>query len=179
MNHGAVDGPAPGCSGEGGEVSPWCSLTADVHRVYGRSRQFFYVAWGFIAKRTLRPVVTMRLFHMAQSSRLRFLFLSLARLLHKAPCQIACVDLPWNLKAGPGLAITHGRGLVVSPGCLLGANVTLFHGVTLGRRDRIASQGNRQTGYPVIEDEVWLGPHAIIVGGIAIGRGGRIGGGHS
>ncbi|WP_074773002.1 hypothetical protein [Nitrosospira multiformis] len=29
----------------------------------------------------------------------------------------------------------------------------------------------------MIEDEVWIGPHAIIVGGVTIGRGSRIAGG--
>jgi len=33
------------------------------------------------------------------------------------------------------------------------------------------------TGYPTLEDEVWVGPHAIITGGITIGRGSRIAGG--
>lgn len=157
-------------------MSPWRCLIADVYRVYGRFR-LLDVVRGFIAKRTLRPIVTMRLCQMAHTSGFRFVLLPLARLLHKAACQLACIDLPWNLKAGPGLAVTHGWGLVVSPGCVLGANVTLFHGATLGRRDRIDREGKRQTGYPVIEDEVWIGPHAIIVGGITIGRGSRIGGG--
>ena len=65
----------------------------------------------------------------------------------------------------------------MSQGAVIGKNVTLFHGVTLGRRDRIASDGTRLTEYPVIEDEVWIGPHAIIVGGVTIGRGSRIAGG--
>lgn len=55
----------------------------------------------------------------------------------------------------------------------IGRNLTLFHGVTLGRRDRISADGMRRlTEAPTIEDEVWIGPHAII-----IGRGSRIGGG--
>lgn len=153
----------------------WHCLTADVHRVYGRSRPLDVIR-GFITKRTLRPIITMRLCQMVQSSAWAFL-LPLFKLAHKSVCQLAAIDLPWNLKAGPGLAITHGWGLVISPGCSVGANVTLFHGVTLGRRDRIDSRGGRQTGYPVIEDEVWVGPHAIIVGGMTIGRGSRIGGG--
>lgn len=33
------------------------------------------------------------------------------------------------------------------------------------------------TGYPVLEDEVWVGPHAIIVGDVTVGRGSRIAGG--
>jgi serine O-acetyltransferase len=34
--------------------------------------------------------------------------------------------------------------------------------------------GDRITGYPVLEDDVWVGPHAVIVGGVTIGKGSRI-----
>jgi serine O-acetyltransferase len=65
----------------------------------------------------------------------------------------------------------------MNPNAVIGKNVTFFNGVTLGQRDRISQDGTRTTGYPVIEDEVWIGPHAIIVGGVIIGRGSRIAGG--
>ncbi|MDY0743852.1 hypothetical protein SNE35_05020 [Paucibacter sp. R3-3] len=87
------------------------------------------------------------------------------------------MDLPWSTQIGAGLALTHGWALVVNGGAKIGCNVTLFHGVTLGRRDRISQDGVRVTEYPVIEDQVWIGPHAIVVGGVTIGRGSRIGGG--
>ena len=66
---------------------------------------------------------------------------------------------------------------MVSAGTRIDKNVTLFHGVTLGQRDRIARDGSRETAYPVLEDQVWVGPHAIIVGGVTIGHGSRIAGG--
>ncbi|MDO8412873.1 MAG: hypothetical protein Q7S51_03665 [Gallionellaceae bacterium] len=44
------------------------------------------------------------------------------------------MDFPWQTKSGGGLALTHGWGLVISPGAKIGKNVTLFHGVTLGSR---------------------------------------------
>jgi len=67
--------------------------------------------------------------------------------------------------------------LVITPGAVIGKNVTLFHGVTLGQRDHIAHDGTRLTDYPVLEDQVWVGPHAIIVGGVTIGEGSRVAGG--
>ena len=76
----------------------------------------------------------------------------------------------------PGLALTHGRGIVVNVNAIIGSNVTLFHGVTLGQRDSISRDGTRTTSYPIIEDDVWIGPHAIIVG-VKIGKGSRIAGG--
>lgn len=158
-------------------MDPWHALKGDTHRQYGR------FSWGCLLKgtlgrRTFRPIVTMRLCQtVAVAGPLMRLTLPLFKILHRVACQIAAVDLPWGMQVGTGFALTHGWGLVVTPGARLGNNVTLFHGVTLGRRDRIARDGTRSTDYPVLEDEVWVGPHAIIVGGITIGRGSRIAGG--
>lgn len=98
----------------------------------------------------------------------------LAKLAHRATTRRCAVDLPAATDIGPGLVVQHGWGLVVNPGATVGANVTLFHGVTLGQADRIAPDGTRTTGYPVVEDDVWIGPHAAVVGGVRVGRGSRI-----
>ncbi len=64
--------------------------------------------------------------------------------------------------------------MVVNVHARFGRNVTLFNGVTIGQRDRVAKDGTRSTEFPIIEDEVWIGPNATIVGGVVIGRGSRI-----
>lgn len=90
----------------------------------------------------------------------------------------AGMDLPASATVSPGLAITHGWGLVVAPGTAIGRNVTLFHGVTLGTRDRIDDAGARTNlGTPTLEDEVWVGPGACVLGPVRVGRGARIGAG--
>jgi serine O-acetyltransferase len=156
---------------------PWQALQADTYRQYGRFT-WKGLVMGALTRRTFRIVVTMRLCQWAARARgMRHLVLPLCRLLHRMASHRAMVDLPWNTNIGPGLALTHGYGLVVSPGARIGGNVTLFHGVTLGRRDRVGPEGQRVTGFPVLEDEVWVGPHAIFIGGITVGRGSRIGGG--
>jgi serine O-acetyltransferase len=96
---------------------------------------------------------------------------------HTWTVHYAGIDLPWNTVIGPGFRITHGWGLVISHGAEIGCNVTVFHGTTIGQADRIGSNNERVTSYPIIEDSVWIGPHAIIVGGVRIGRGSRITGG--
>jgi serine O-acetyltransferase len=73
--------------------------------------------------------------------------------------------------------LTHAWGLVVNPNARIGNNVTLFHGVTIGRKDRISVDGGRSSECPDICDDVWIGPHAIIVGGITLGQGCRVAGG--
>jgi serine O-acetyltransferase len=153
------------------------ALKADAYRVFGR------LAWwlplkGMLTHPTLRVVISVRLCQAAQRSppALRWLLLPLARMLHRLACQMAGIELPWRTTIGPGLALTHGRGIVVNAHSRIGSNVTLFHGVTLGQRDYIGKDGSRQTRYPVIEDDVWIGPHAIVVG-VTVGKGSRIAGG--
>lgn len=104
----------------------------------------------------------------------RRLFRVPLNIFHRLATQLAGVDFPWQTQISPGLALTHGWGTVISAGAVIGRNVTLFHGVTLGRRDRITQDGGRQVGYPVIEDDVWIGPHAVIVGAVTVGQGSRI-----
>ena len=66
----------------------------------------------------------------------------------------------------------------MSPDATIGANVTMFHGVTLGRKDHIADDGSRTVGgAPVLEDGVWIGPNALIVGAVRIGTNARVAGG--
>jgi serine O-acetyltransferase len=150
------------------------ALRADTHRQYGRYT-FGHLLKGAVASRTFRVVVTMRLCQGAASSRgILRLALPFFRALHRIATNSASMDFPWRTQVGAGLALTHGWGLVVTDQTRIGNNVTLFHGVTLGRRDRISPDQSRLIGYPVLEDEVWVGPHVVIVGDVTIGRGSRI-----
>ncbi|MET3132119.1 serine O-acetyltransferase [Oxalobacteraceae bacterium GrIS 1.11] len=155
-------------------VNSWDAMKADTIRQYGRFSLGLLLK-GAATRRTFRPIVTMRLCQAARDARgaLRWT-LPLCKVAHKMATQMAAMDFSWDTSVGAGFALTHGWGLVVSPGATIGGNVTLFHGATLGRRDRIARDGSREIGYPTLEDEVWVGAHAIIVGAITIGRGSRI-----
>jgi serine O-acetyltransferase len=152
-------------------------LKADTIRKRG-SYKFRYVLSGYFTDRTFRPMVTLRLCQATGGSK----YLGKAahlffRYIHRCACNRAGIDLPWRTKIAGGFSLTHGWGVVMNPNAVIGKNVTFFNGVTLGQRDKISKDGTRTTGYPVIEDEVWIGPHAIIVGGVVIGKGSRIAGG--
>jgi putative colanic acid biosynthesis acetyltransferase WcaB len=82
------------------------------------------------------------------------------------------VDLPLAVDAGPGLVIYHGVGLVVHEDCVLGANVTLRQGCTLGVG---GSDGHGLV--PRLGDRVDLGAGCIVLGGVQLGDGCRIGAG--
>lgn len=150
---------------------------SDIFRLYGDFK-ITYLFSSLATNRNFRAIFTLRVCQLvsAQSTPLR-LFLPICKFLHKITTHLATVDLPYQTKLEAGLALTHGIGLVVNRNAKIGRNVTLFHGVTIGQKDQILPSGERITGYPEIEDDVWIGPHAIIVGGITIGKGSRISGG--
>jgi len=124
--------------------------------------------------RTFRFILTLRLY---QAARHLGPLAMPALLAHRITSKLAMVDLSAKTPVGEGLAVNHGFGLVVHPLAVIGRNVTLFQGVTLGSGDRIGPGGVRETGFPVIEDEVWIGPYAMILGDVRIGQGSRIMGG--
>lgn len=80
------------------------------------------------------------------------------------------IELRPKTLVGPGLAIYHGFGLVVNDHCEIGSRVKLRNGVTIG---------NREDGGPVprVGDDVEIGAGAIILGGIELGNGCRVGAG--
>jgi serine O-acetyltransferase len=71
---------------------------------------------------------------------------------------------------GPGLFIDHGMGVVIGETAEIGADVTLYHGVTLGGTS--LAKGKR---HPTLEDRVVVGAGAKILGAIVIGADSRIG----
>jgi serine O-acetyltransferase len=153
------------------------SLRADLAR-QGVDGGAWAVARLFVARRAFRPIVTLRLTQaaMAGGALRRALLGFPLRLLHRRAQAKAGLDLPWSAEIGPGFCITHGWGLVVNADAVIGANCTLFHGATLGQHDVIAPDGTRTTRLPVLEDDVWVGPHALVLGA-RVGRGARIAGG--
>ena len=75
------------------------------------------------------------------------------------------LDISPTASIGPGLYIGHFGGVVISPEAVLGANVNIAHGVTIGATSRGA-----RLGAPTLEDRVWVGAHAVIVGNVTIGH---------
>jgi serine O-acetyltransferase len=73
-------------------------------------------------------------------------------------------------KIGPGLFIDHGAGVVIGETAEIGADVTLYQGVTLGGTG--FATGKR---HPTVQDNVTIGSGAKLLGPITIGHGAKIG----
>ncbi len=74
-------------------------------------------------------------------------------------------DISPTTSIGPGFYLGHFGGVVISPYAVIGANVNIAQGVTLGATSRGANKGA-----PTLEDRVWVGAHAVLVGKITIGH---------
>lgn len=85
---------------------------------------------------------------------------------------ITSIEFPADCEIGPGLYIGHFGHLIINGRAKLGSNCNLSQGVTIG----VAQRGSRQ-GVPVIGNRVYIGPNAIVVGGIEIGHDVAIGAG--
>jgi len=83
---------------------------------------------------------------------------------------ITGIEIHPGAKIGPGFFIDHGMGVVIGETAEIGANVTLYHGVTLGGTS--LSKGKR---HPTLEDNVVVGAGAKVLGAITIGANSRIG----
>lgn len=66
------------------------------------------------------------------------------------------LDIPRQIKIGPGLRLPHPNGIVVHDRAVIGAHVAIFSGVTVGRADAYRKTGTLFEGI-VIEDHVVLG----------------------
>jgi serine O-acetyltransferase len=77
---------------------------------------------------------------------------------------------------GRRLLIDHGMGVVIGETAIVGNDVTLYQGVTLGGT---GSAGDRSRGkrHPTLCDGVFVGNNANILGDITIGENSRVGAG--
>ena len=80
------------------------------------------------------------------------------------------IEIHPAVKIGKNCFIDHGFGVVIGETAIIGDNVTIYQGVTLGGR----SIANIKR-HPTIEDDVVIGAGAKIIGNIIIGKGAKIG----
>jgi serine O-acetyltransferase len=94
----------------------------------------------------------------------------LARVCSAATEIFTGVDIHPAAVLGPGLFIDHATGVVIGETAEVGADVTIYHGVTLGGNS--LERGKR---HPTVGDRVTIGAGAKVLGPITIGHDSRIG----
>ncbi len=97
-------------------------------------------------------------------------FKLLARVQSQLVRGLTGIEIHPGAKIGPRFFIDHGIGVVIGETAEVGADVTLYHGVTLGGTS--LSKGKR---HPTLKDRVVVGAGAKLLGAITIGEDTRIG----
>lgn len=97
-------------------------------------------------------------------------FKRLARFIMAINQFITNIDIHPAAEIGENVFIDHGIGVVIGETTIIGNNVTIYQGVTLGGVS--LNPGKR---HPTIEDDVTIGAGAKILGNITIGKESKIG----
>lgn len=80
--------------------------------------------------------------------------------------------IPPTLDIPRSVTFPHGiSGIFISVGAKLGENCVIFQQVTIGSN---TLEGSKRQGSPVLEDNVFVGAGAKIIGGVTVGAGSRV-----
>ena len=74
-------------------------------------------------------------------------------------------QIPFETTIGRGFYLAHFGNIIINQGSIIGNNVSIAQGVTIGKTNR-----GENAGCPTIGDNVWIGANAVIVGKINIGN---------
>lgn len=149
-------------------MGPWAALRADFRANAPELGERASVAALARHVPTVRFVAVL-LFRAAQAAGAR---LGVAgSLLKQANHVLTGCDIAYQAQVGPGLVLYHPTGVVIGPGCRIGARATIMQGVTIGS-DAVVGGGG---GSPRLGDDVFIGPGAALFGAIEIGDRVRIG----
>jgi serine O-acetyltransferase len=82
------------------------------------------------------------------------------------------IEIHPGARLGRGVFIDHGSGVVIGETAVVGDDVTIYQGVTLGGTS--LQHGKR---HPTVEDGAVIGLHSAVLGAITVGAGAKVGGG--
>jgi serine O-acetyltransferase len=114
----------------------------------------------------LHAIVTYRVVHVMWKIRIPFL----PRLISQMARFFTGIEIHPGAQIGKSLFIDHGMGVVIGETSIIGDNVTLYQGVTLGGTGK--ETGKR---HPTLGDNIVVGTGAKILGNITIGSNSYVG----
>ena len=96
----------------------------------------------------------------------------LARWISQRAARKTGIEIHPGARIGKGLFIDHGSGVIIGETTIIGDNVTLYQGVTLGGTGK--EKGKR---HPTLKNNVMVSAGAKILGSFTIGENSKIGAG--
>lgn len=131
----------------------------DVYRYYGEYKEplknKIFKVYELEYIKTLRRI---------QNNKLKIVKL-INKIKLKKLSRITNIQIPDKTKIGDGFYIGHCGRIIINPNVIIGKNVNIATGVTIGQENR-----GKRKGCPKIGDYVWIGTNSVIVGNISIGN---------
>ena len=146
-------------------------LRADLVRfrsILGDSPSSGLHLWAGLLSPRMLPVLLVRAASFAAGARMA----PLGQAISALNCAVFGIEVALRCRIGPGLYLPHTHGTVIGA-VEIGANVSIYQGVTLGARglDATFAPSHR----PTIGDDVLLGAGAVVLGGVRVGNGAVVG----
>ncbi len=141
-------------------------LREDIRAVFDRdpaARSFWEVLTCYPG---IHALIMHRLAHWLWGHRLRWL----ARFTAHISRMLTGIEIHPGATIGRRFFIDHGMGVVIGETAVIGDDVTLYHGVTLG-----GTSWNKGKRHPTLESGVVIGAGAKVLGPITISAGAKVG----
>lgn len=131
-------------------------ITYDLYRIYGRMPKDVSIKERIVVESN--PVVKcVKMFRKAEEGNY------ISRVRYNCFSKKCAIEIPIGTKIGGGLYLPHNGRRIINAEAIIGQNVTIHPGVTIGKEPR----GKRQ-GAPIIGSNVWIGANAVLVGKIKV-----------
>lgn len=175
MSQGTAAGPMTGCGCERKSQCPnrvrrgsiRCHIRQEMSVIIDRDPAI-KTPYEVILYASFRALLYYRIAHKFWKGRHYFL----ARAISQHAVHTTGIEIHPGAEIGRGLFIDHGTGVVIGETSIIGDDVTLYQGVTLGGTGK--DKGKR---HPTIGSNVMIGAGAKVLGPITIGDNCRIGAG--
>lgn len=151
-------------------------LTADVEATYAGDPAATSVEEVIFSYPGIRATISHRIAHALTLLDVPVLPRMVAEMAHSE----TGIDIHPAASIGEGLMIDHGTGVVIGATAIIGRNVKIYQGVTLGARSFVRDSGNNPVKglprHPIVGDNVVIYSNTTVLGRITIGEGAVIGG---
>ncbi len=141
-------------------------LREDIHSVFDRDPAARSVLEVLTCYPGIHAITLHRLAHWLWGHRLRWL----ARFVAHISRFLTGIEIHPGATIGRRFFIDHGMGVVIGETAVIGDDVTLYHGVTLG-----GTSWNNGKRHPTLENGVVIGAGAKVLGPITMGAGAKVG----
>ena len=94
----------------------------------------------------------------------------IARMISHISRFLTGIEIHPAVKIGKNIFIDHGMGIVIGETAIIGDNVSIYQGVTLG-----GTKWEKKKRHPTINDNVIIGAGAKVLGPISVGKNSKIG----